>query len=148
MHSAIVWKKSVGFLLKTKISKAQLSTLSGKLVHIQNSSQVKTFHEEDNAIHLHFCQLHWLLREEEQTIPTIQLKDKNVEQQKPRQLSNSSLLRGVRHDCTLCTGWHKLFNNNLLCGKQTGLCTLFMPLPRASLLNTSVIQKQCLQYKR
>lgn len=70
-------------------------------MHIQNSSQVKTSHEEDNAIHLHFCQLHWLLREEKQTIPTIQLKDKNVEQQEPRQLSNSSLLRGVRHDCTL-----------------------------------------------
>jgi len=72
-----------------------------KLVHIQNSSQVKTFREEDNAIHLDFCQLHWLLHDEEQTTPTIQLKDKNVEQQQPRQLSNSSLLRGIRHDCTL-----------------------------------------------
>lgn len=28
-------------------------------------------------------------------------KDKNVEQQELKQLSNSSLLRGVRHDCTL-----------------------------------------------
>lgn len=61
--------------------------------------------------------------------PLQQYKDKNVEQQKLRQLSNSSLLRGM---IALCTGWHKLLNNNLLCGKQIRLYTLFRPWPKAS----------------
>lgn len=68
MHSAIEKKKSFGFPLNTEISKAQFTALLGKLVHIQNSSQVKIFYQERNAIHLNFCQS---APQEEQTTPTI-----------------------------------------------------------------------------
>lgn len=67
--TVLLKKKSVGFLLNTKNSKAQLTALLGKVVHIQNSSQVKTFYQNHNVTFLHFCQF---APQEEQTTPTIQ----------------------------------------------------------------------------